>query len=157
MLRARIEVAMTTQTAVRKSGKVERLLGDYGFISCEEMPEQDLYFKSSWFRGSPPLREGERVTFLVKTFGTAAQAHYLEREDGASASTTSSAPPKRASLIPTTPWLTDWAYLGYLPNTLAELKGLALNEDWEFKTTPPNATYPFPILHSYLTHTFGRL
>ena len=46
------------------------------------------------------------------------------------------------------------AYLGYLPNALAALKELALEERWEFKNQPDR---PLPILYSYLFHTFGRL
>jgi hypothetical protein len=40
---------------------------------------------------------------------------------------------------------------------LAELKGLALPEDWEFKNTEPNTERPAPILYSYLFQTYGKL
>jgi hypothetical protein len=39
----------------RRNGKVSRLLADYGFITADDFPDQDLYFKTSWFRGSPAL------------------------------------------------------------------------------------------------------
>jgi cold shock CspA family protein len=58
----------------RKTGKVVRLLEEFGFISCDDLPGQDVYFKTSWFRGSPPLREGDAVTFSVKAFGERRQA-----------------------------------------------------------------------------------
>jgi hypothetical protein len=65
-------------------------------------------------------------------------------------------PPPR-SRLPISQRVFDWAYLGYLPNTLAELKGLALYERWEFQSAPRNPDRPLPILRSYLMHTFGRL
>lgn len=143
----------------RKTGIVSRVFGDYGFLSCEELAEQDLYFKASWFRGSPPLREGEKVTFKLKTFGTNHQAHSLTRaEDQDTARSAASARgPTRRPVPPTNQRLFEWAYLGYMPNVLAALNGFALREQWEFKNTPPNSERPFPILHSYLHHTFGRL
>lgn len=157
----KVEGVMTTTvppTGDRKSGTVARVLGDYGFIAFEEFPDQDLYFKASWFRGSPPLREGESVTFVLKTFGSNLQAHYIARatDPAAEHQPGTQCAPALPSL-PSSEWLFDWAYLGYMPNVLATLKGLALDERWEFKNTPPNSERPFPILHSYLLQTFGRL
>jgi hypothetical protein len=149
-------MATPTPPGDRKVGTVTRVLGDYGFISCEELAEQDLYFKASWFRGSPPLREGEKVTFQLRTFGPNLQAHYVDRVGDAAASTGTGRPQAR-SLLPSNEWMFEWAYLGYMPNVLSTLKGVALDERWEFKNTPPNTERPFPILHSYLLHTFGRL
>jgi hypothetical protein len=143
-------------TGDRKTGKVARVLGEYGFISCDDLPEQDIYYKASWFRGSPPLQEGEIVTFQLKAFGTNLQAHYLSRASDPGVESDSRATPA-ANRSPTNPYLLQWAYLGYLPNVVAELKGLALAERWEFKDTPPNAERPLPILYSYLIQTFGRL
>ena len=47
----------------RKRGKVVRVLRDYGFISCEEIPEKELYFKTAWFRGTDafPARSSTRI------------------------------------------------------------------------------------------------
>ncbi len=144
--------------ANRLNGTVVQVIKDYGFVSCPEVPEQDLYFKSSWFRGSPPLREGEDVTFELKRFGTPAQAHYLLRVADSSVGTSDrmQAPsPKRST--PTKYLIFDWAYLGYLPNALSELSGLALPERWEFQNAARDPEHPVPILYSYLVHTFGRL
>ena len=44
-----------------------------------------------------------------------------------------------------------------MPNTLNKLSDLALPERWEFKNTPHDPEHPFPILYSYLRHTFARL
>jgi hypothetical protein len=140
----------------RKAGTVTRVLGDYGFISCGDFPD-DLYFKTSWYRGSPPLQEGDKVTFQAKTFGSAGQAHYLERDGAAAAVVARSVPTKPLTRAPMSDRLFEWAYFGYLPNVLNALKGLALQEDWEFKEAPQNAARPFPILYSYLIHTFGKL
>ncbi len=149
---------ITPPAGDRKTGTVDRVLGDYGFISCDEFPDQDLYFKASWFRGSPPLREGESVTFQPKTFGTNTQAHYLDRTSDQITGPHPSAQRAPARLsAPSSESLFDWAYLGYMPNVLAALKGVALTERWEFENTPPNSERPLPILHSYLHHTFGRL
>ena len=139
-----------------KSGKVVRLLPSYGFISSEEIPDSEIYFKPSWFRGSRPLREGDVVTFQLKAFGTNLQAHYLTLagEGGGDTVARPGAPPMR---VPGDVQIFDWAYLGYLPNVLAELAALALDERWEFKHAPPNPERPLPILYSYLLHTFGRL
>ena len=56
-----------------------------------------------------------------------------------------------------TDFLLSWAYLGHLPSTLSQLRGLALREDWEFKNTVQNPNRPHPILRSYLLRTFQRL
>ena len=53
----------------RKTGRVVRVLGDYGFVACDEVPDEDLYFKTSWFRGDSPLQEGDVVSFIIKQFG----------------------------------------------------------------------------------------
>lgn len=147
----------TGTTSDRRSGTVGRVLGDYGFIASEELPDQDLYFKASWFRGSPPLREGERVTFVVKVFGANSQAHHIARADEPVEGRPADQRLPASRPLPSSEWLFEWAYLGYVPNVLAGLKGLALDERWNFKNTPPNSDHPFPILHSYLIHTFGRL
>lgn len=143
----------------RKSGKIVRVAstGEYGFIASGAVPDQDVYYKSSWFRGSPALKEGDAVTFQLKTFGTNVQAHYIERaEEGGSAA--SSLPlASRPRGAPTEYHIFDWAYLGYLPNVLSELASLALQERWEFQSAPRNPERPLPILWSYLLHTFGRL
>jgi Domain of unknown function (DUF3825) len=147
---------VTPPAGDRKIGTVARIFGEYGFISSEDSPDQDLYFKASWFRGSPPLREGESVTFQVKIFGANLQAHHLARAGDSTVVLGAETAPVRMA-APSGEHLFDWAYLGYMPNVLAALKGLALPERWGFKNTPPNSERPFPILHSYLLHTFGRL
>lgn len=58
---------------------------------------------------------------------------------------------------PDTDRLLNWAYLGFLPKALGNLKDKALDERWEFKDTLPDPDRPLPILHSYLLQTFGRL
>ncbi len=139
----------------RKIGKVVRVLHDYGFISVEGISE-DIYFKPSWFRGSPPLREGENVSFQLRTFGSNLTAYNLVR---ASDERPAKSPGevRGKSRLPVNDLLFDWAYLGYLPDVLRELAGLALQERWEFKNEPRSAERPLPILFSYLLHTFGRL
>lgn len=133
----------------RHSGTVLRVLRDYGFISADDISESDIYFKPAWYRGSPPLREGDRVTFSVVKYGGDLQASDLAREEDASA-----AP---AALKPDAGQLLNWAYLGYLPNALAQLRGLALPEQWDFKNQAQDPERPNPILYSYLRHTFARL
>jgi hypothetical protein len=140
---------MSEPRAERKTGKVKQLLGDYGFIKCDEITDQDLYFKLSWFRGASP-QVGEVVTFEVKNFSGNLQAHYPRHADDESAA-------RDGDRVARSDHLLDWAYLGYLPNVLSELKGLALNERWEFKNAPRDANRPYPILFSYLLHTFQRL
>jgi hypothetical protein len=146
----------TSEAPDRKSGRVDRIGSDFGFIASDEVAGPGIYFKTSWFRGTPALRKGDLVTFELKSFGDRLQAHRLARpaeEDD------EGAPP--ASLptrgVPTTDWLLNWAYLGFIPNTLADLARLALRERWEFKDSVQNPERPLPILHGYLLHTFGRL
>lgn len=134
----------------RVTGKVARLVRDYGFIVGDDKPEQDYYFKQSWYRGSPPLAEGEAVTFEVRVLGKNTQAAHILRAGEASSAA-------GRPLYPTSGYLFDWGYLGYLPNVLSELAGLALKEQWEFKNAPSNPDRPFPILHSYLLSTYERL
>ena len=139
----------------KTKGKVLRVLGDYGFLSNEDTPGRDAYFKAQWFRGNPPLKEGDLVEYELKTYGDNLTANSLNRLEPDKPPTPA---PASVSLgIPRSQYLFDWAYLGYLPTVLSELKGFALPEDWQFKNTSPNAERPFPILYSYLMHTFGRL
>jgi hypothetical protein len=140
---------------IKTKGKVLRVLGDYGFLSNEDMPGRDVYFKAQWFRGNPPLNEGDVVEYELKTYGDNLSASSLNRLETEGSPSPAAVPVPLG--IPRSPHLFDWAYLGYLPTVLSELKGFALPEDWEFKNTPPNAERPFPILFSYLWHTFGRL
>jgi hypothetical protein len=140
----------------RKRGTVARVLRDYGFISCEDIPEKELYFKTSWFRGSPPLRDGDKVTCEVKAFEDKLTASFITR-DGDERAPEREPERSRRDLFPRSPRLFDWAYFGYWTNVLGELSGLALKERWEFKNTPTDSEHPLPILHSYLHHTFGRL
>src|SRR5688500_6670215 len=89
----------------RKRGKVVRVLRDYGFISCEEIPEKELYFKTAWFRGTPPLREGDAVEFEVKAFEDKLTAGYITR-DGESVGR---GPARSArDLLPRSPRLFEW-------------------------------------------------
>jgi hypothetical protein len=67
---------LTNPSSERKTGKVVQVFGDYGFIACEDVPDQDFYFKTSWYRGYPPLQEGDTVTFVHKQYGSDLQAHY---------------------------------------------------------------------------------
>ncbi len=138
-------------------GTITRLLGEYGFITSDAVPDQDVYFKASWFRGSPPLQVGDSVSFQLKVYDSNPQAHYLARE--ANGPMTAESPPVRRADAPPKERepLFEWAYLGYLPNTLAELEGLALDERWEFQDALQDPNRPLPILHRYLRHTFGRL
>lgn len=137
-----------------KTGTIVRLLGTYGFISCPDLPDQDVYFKTAWYQGEGALQEGNDVVFSVRQYDSGPQAHYLSL---AGETRESQAPARRPDGKPANERLLDWAYLGYLPNMLAELKGLALPEDWEFKNTAPNTERPAPILYSYLFQTYGKL
>lgn len=138
----------------RRIGKVTRVLADYGFVSADDAPDRDIYFKPSWFRGSPALAEGEAVAFEVKTYGDKQTATHITRYPEESLARSSQA---RSGRSPLSGHLFDWAYLGYLPNVLAELRGLALDERWEFKDAPHDPDRPLPILRGYLLHTFQRL
>ena len=40
-----------------------------------------------------------------------------------------------------------------IENTLESLKALAMNEEWGYKNTPNQWTYP--ILYNYILHTFA--
>lgn len=141
----------------RKIGKVIRTKDDFGFISCADIPGKDLYFKVSWFRGSPPLHEGDYVTFALKSVADKLQAHNLRRlGEQPAAVVPAVAGPSKAGL-PRSDYLLDWAYFGYFPKALIKLKDFALQEDWDFKDSLPDPDHPYPILYSYLLHTFGRL
>jgi cold shock CspA family protein len=135
---------------------VAKLVRDFGFISSSVSPGKDIYFHSSWFRGTPPLSEGEDVTFELRIFEGREQAHFVRRVTSAEPTITSP-PAGEAPLRPVTGCLFDWAYLRHLPTTLTELADLALPERWEFKEPSVDVTKPKPILYSYLIHTFGRL
>ena len=51
----------SSQETARR-GRVVRVLVDRGFVACDEVPDEDLYFKTSWFRGDSPLQEGDVVS-----------------------------------------------------------------------------------------------
>jgi hypothetical protein len=148
-----------TTTSDRKTGKVTRVCRDYGFISCSDVPDKEVYFKSAWFRGSPPLRENDPVEGDLTSFpNNDGTTNWIMRDLIRVGDVLPERGVRPRLRLPSNDRLFDWAYLGYLPNVLAELAGLALKgERWEFKDTPHNAERPLPILSSYLWHTFGRL
>jgi hypothetical protein len=144
-----------------KTGVVTKVFRDYGFISCADVPDKDVYFKTAWLRDNALLRTGEKVQFDLFSYRSGDGTNWEARNLSRIADDTTqrpAAPTRSRSRLPTSYSLLDWAYLGYLPNVLAELKGLALKgERWEFKNTPQGTDRPNPILYSYLMHTFGRL
>jgi cold shock CspA family protein len=137
----------------RHEGVVERAFPDYGFIAGKGI-EKDVYFKAIWYRGSPPLREGDEVTFELRIYGNDLQAQSLLRRDEEIRNIPSSRQ-ERSSLLPMGS-IFSWAYLGHLPDTFDKLATLALDEDWDFQDST-NGGRKFLILESYLRHTFDRL
>jgi hypothetical protein len=137
----------------RKQGRVTRIGTEFGFIESAGFPGESLYFKRTWFKGNPPLRQGEEVSFERKLYGGNAQAHYVRRIESAVMATK---PLTERDLKPQSTYFLDWAYLG-MPSALTELERAVLHEQWEFGNSPSDPARPFPILHSYLFHTFGRL
>lgn len=125
----------------RHSGEVLRIVGEYGFFSSDRM-DRDVYFKIAWFGGNPPLEVGERVEFGVREADDSVWAVEISREGERTLSDSD---------------IRGWAYLGPIPAMLTVLQDLALPERWEFQGTPYDPNRPFPILFSYLRHTFGRL
>ena len=140
----------------RKSGKIVRLMANYGFIVSDDVPDKKIHFTPERFRGSRPLRKGDVVTFQLKGSGTNLQAYDLTVA-GEGGDDTVTGPGAPSTRLPIGPQIFDWAFLGYLPKVLTNLAKLALDERWEFKNEAPNPERPFPILRSYLLHTFGRL
>ena len=131
----------------RREGRVVRMLGDFGFVSCPDIAGDDIYFKREWFQGTADIREGDAVSFLLKTFGDRLQAHYLSHAGPASRDgPTVNSVARKASVLPTSNHVFEWAYLGHMPHVLTELAGLALPERWEFKNTPCDPDRPLPIL-----------
>ncbi len=137
-----------TNDLERKTGRVTRVGAEFGFVRCDELGGQDIYFKTSWFRGAPPLQVNEEVSFLLKVYGANRQATYIDRV---------TQPTGTPQIHPASTRLFDWAYVGYLPDTITQLKTLALDERWEFSNEAASSEYPFPILFSYFVQTFGRL
>lgn len=133
----------------RKTGKVTRIGTEFGFIAANDSPDEGLYFRTSWFQGNPPLQEGEIVSFEVRQVGDKPQAHYIRRVNQVSNQARARKTINRQ--------LMDWAYLGYIPDTINRLKELALAERWTFQNRSEDPEHPHPILYNYLTNTFGRL
>lgn len=153
---------MSSTGSGRMTGEVIKILSDFGFIRCNVYPDQDIYFKLSWVQSNEPMTVGEQVEFELKTYGENIQAHFVQRlrepsdaPDALAISGTSQRRDPRTSYLPQR--LLDWAYLGYLPRVLSDLQQKAVREDWEFQNQNPDPERPFPILYSYLSHTFGRL
>jgi len=136
------EASVSTDRKVGKVIEIDNEKKGYGFINTEDIPNQRIYFKTKYVQGPSPLEEGDKVTFQLKRFeekGKVKFAAFYPKKYG------------------DWDYLFDWAFLGHLPNALTELKTLALKERWRFKNSPQDQEHPFPILFSYLVHTFGRL
>src|SRR5688572_6900969 len=116
----------TADQSTRHGGRVARIRGDYGFIHSPISPGKDLYFRISWFRGTPPLAEGEPITFEMRVFEGREQAHHIQRIPAADGSVLASATGR--SVAPTSDYLLAWAYLGHVPTALDKLAALALRE-----------------------------
>jgi cold shock CspA family protein len=140
----------------RHEGRVAKVRQGYGFIRSPVAPGKDIFFHSSWFRGSPPLSEGDEVSFELRISEGREQAHELLRvsSSGQSAEAMDTV---EVPLAPISGRLIDWAYLRHIPTTLSNLASFALPERWDFKESPDDPDRPMPILYSYLVHTFGRL
>jgi hypothetical protein len=129
-------------------GQVIRLVEEKkcGFIKSDEL-ERNVYFKISWYRGTPPLAVRDRVEFHVTRFEDGnLQAKDLTREGE-----------NRERLRELSGHLRDWAYIGNQTQVLQDLRGKALKERWEFRRQPDEDKRPFPILFNYLRQTFSRL
>lgn len=118
---------------------------DRGNIACARLPGLDVFFMDNWLEDIPRLQSGEPVTFKA---GQSKNTGYRIRLNAYEIERLESDEPRAR--------LTDWADLGYLPETLSTLAAMALKEDWKFKTNL-NAHDSFPILRSYLFETYARL
>ena len=53
-----------------KIGKVLRVIKKdgkhFGFVSCDDLPDQQIFYKALSFNGNPPLSEGETVIFQLR-------------------------------------------------------------------------------------------
>lgn len=143
---------MGVEDSARAEGKVVLLKADWGFIECDLHPK--VYFRACDYRGTRALRRGDLVAF---DFVADPDKPRAERVCQAGEDYSESAVPVTHHGPPTSDWMFDWAYLGHLPRVLAELAALALPERWEFKDTVSDPDRPYPILHSYLMNTFGKL
>lgn len=151
----------TSSDRAVKYGTVTKLLKDFGFVSRDDQPGQDVYFKLSWLPDKVSLKVGDRVSFQLKVFEDKPQAWSITKLETTTPSTPNTPPvgsgaPQQYPK-PSSPRILEWAYLGYVPDTLSQLSSLALKERWEFKNKPLDPDQPYPILYSYLLHTFGRL
>ena len=149
---------MTGSESERYTGTVATLKDKFGWLETPDLPGESIWFHQSWFKGTPPLEVGDRVAFQLKYHQEKPQAHFPERIESAGKSMRlPSTESVVKSLKPSSEYLFDWAYLGWMPDVLEKLKGLALEEDWNFQNAPEDPEKPHPILFSYLIHTFGRL
>ncbi|MBP6733892.1 MAG: DUF3825 domain-containing protein, partial [Chromatiaceae bacterium] len=109
--------------------------------------DEHVFFRFSWYRGTPKLLVRDRVEFHVKHSPDGRpQAKNLTREGE-----------NREGLRESSGQLLEWAYIGNLPQVLEDLKSKALRERWEFRRQPEGDRRPFPILFNYLKQTFSRL
>ena len=145
-----------TQHDERAGGRITRIKGESGYIDTASLPSGQVYFEVSDFRGSTPPEVGDEVSFELKHYddGRKPRAHRVSRL-GEEYDESKKLVWKHEA--PTSEHLVDWAYLGHVPRILGDLEKLALKERWEFVDSPAKPERPFPILHHYLLHTFGRL
>jgi len=143
------------QVHERKAGRVARIGQEYGFIECDELPGESLYFRTSWFRGSSVLRRGDEVTFELRDYEGRQQARRVAKAGepylDSNVPVAERRAPRKAD------FLLEWAYLGHIPRVVNGLADMALSERWEFLNTTPDSERPHPILLSYLFQTFGRV
>lgn len=134
----------------RLSGTVKTVREGFGFIESPAYPGKEIYFKAEWFKSSPPLRPGDLVTFGLTVYESGqSSASSIWREGRATPTTTLSAANEYHILA--------WAEMGQWSSVLAALAQLALPERWDYAQSPADPKRQFPILHSYLVHTFGHL
>lgn len=144
-----------TQHDDRASGRITRVVGEFGFIESDSFQGGQVYFKVSSFRGSVLPQVGDEVSFdLMKHDDGQATAKRVAR---LGEEYDESNRPVRKCEAPTSERLLDWASVVSMPCILTDLEKLALDERWEFLDSPTDPERPLPILHSYLLHTFGRL
>ena len=144
------------QVRERKAGRVARIGQEYGFIECDELPGESLYFRTSWFRGSSIPQRGDEVTFEVQVCDDGKRQARRVAEAGAEYLESNILTAERRA-PKANEFLLEWAYLGHIPRVVNQLSDMALQERWEFLNASPNPDKPHPILYSYLLQTFGRL
>jgi len=137
----------------------------WGYIICEDLAKDVFISKADILNADPQsLVPGDWVEFDVfeQLNGKGPKARNVRRLDAPGGASPTPAhgghthPLEKSTSPKFRRRIFEWSFIYNIPEMLQALKGVALDEGWEFSGWN-DAEHPFPILWNYLCYTFVRL